>query len=186
MKEKNPYDMMGAGVPLDMTNPVFKQVADDMNETYHLTAEYNKMVPDHEPLNKLLSKIVGYEVDSSSMIRPPFYINAGKCLKIGKNVFVNQNCTMIAGADIVLEDGVMIGPMATILGVNHDLKNKNVVICKKVLIKKCAWIGARAIILPGVTIGENAVVAAGAIVTKDVEANTVVAGVPAKFVKKIE
>lgn len=186
MNDRNPYEIMGAGIPLDMTDPVFKQVADDMNETYHLTAEYNSMAPDYGPLNKLLSKIVGYEVDKSTMIRPPFYINDGKCLKLGKRVFINQNCTMVAGADIIIEDGVMIGPMATILGVNHDLKDKNVVICKKVLLKTGSWIGARAIILPGVTVGENAVVAAGAIVTKDVEPNTVVAGVPAKIIKKIE
>ena len=138
MEEQNAYEIMNAGAPLNMTNPVFQQVADDMNETYHLTNEYNRMAPDHEPLNKLLSKIVGYAVDDSTMIRPPFYINAGKCLKMGKNVFINQNCTIVAGADIIVEDGVMIGPMATILGVNHDLKDKNVVICKKVVLRKGA------------------------------------------------
>lgn len=186
IENQNPYELMAAENPVDMTDPVFKQFADDMNETYHLTAEFNKMVPDHEPLNQMLSKIVGYTVDDSIIVRPPFYINNGKCLKMSKHVFINQNCTIIAGADVEIEEGVMIGPLVTLLGVNHDLKNKNIVICKKVLLKKGCWIGARAIILPGVTVGENAVVAAGAIVTKNVEANTVVAGVPAKCIKKIE
>lgn len=95
---------------------------------------------------------------------------------------------MVDLGGITIEDDVLIGPGAYLLSVNHGLKPKRrkELELKPVLIKKNAWIGARATICPGVIVGENAVIAAGAVVTKDVPKNTVVSGVPAKIIKKIE
>ena len=89
---------------------------------------------------------------------------------------------------IELEDHVLIGPDVKILSVNHPLdpEKRRGVNLKRVKIKRNAWIGAGATICPGVTIGENAVIGAGSVVTKDVEDNSVYAGVPARFIKKIE
>ena len=92
---------------------------------------------------------------------------------------------MTAGG-ITIEDGVMIGPQVTLLTTNHDFDDHNVLICKPVHIGKNAWIGARATILPGVTVGENSIVAGGAVVTKDVEANVIVGGNPAKVLKRLK
>ena len=95
---------------------------------------------------------------------------------------------MVDLGGITIEDDVLIGPGVYLISVNHQLDPHHLkeLELKPVLIKKNAWIGAKATILPGVTVGENAVVAAGAVVTKDVPANTVVAGMPAKVIKKID
>lgn len=88
---------------------------------------------------------------------------------------------------ITIEDDVQIGPKVNLITENHpiDPANRKVLDLKSIHIKRNVWIGAAATILPGVTIGENSVVAAGAVVRKDVEANTIVAGVPAKVIKNI-
>lgn len=88
---------------------------------------------------------------------------------------------------ITLEDDVLIGPKVSLITESHPLDpiERKSLLAKPVVVKRNAWIGAGAIILPGVTVGENAVVAAGSVVNKDVAANTVVAGVPAKVVKTL-
>ena len=121
-----------------------------------------------------------------SVIFPPMQIDLAKNVKIGKNVIINHNLTCMARGSIEIEDDVMIGPEVALLTANHDFADHWVLLCGKIHIKKNAWIGARAVILPGVTVGENAVVAAGAVVTKDVAANTVVGGNPARVIRKLE
>jgi acetyltransferase-like isoleucine patch superfamily enzyme len=107
--------------------------------------------------------------------------------KIGKNVFINHACSFLDMGGITIEDHVLIGPKVNLITENHpiDPAERRSLICEPIIIKRNAWIGAAATILPGVTIGENAVVAAGAVVSKDVAANTIVGGVPAKMIKMI-
>ena len=137
---------------------------------------------------QLISEITGQKIPKSTEIRLPFYTDYGHNIKIGERVFINSNVMMVDLGGITIEDDVLIGPGAYLLSVNHGLKPKQrkELELKPVLIKKNAWIGARATICPGVIVGENAVVAAGAVVTKDVPKNTVTAGVPAKNIKKID
>lgn len=138
-------------------------------------------------INEVLGKIVGKKIDEMVAVFPPLYINYGKHLSIGKNVFINFDCTFLTLGGIVIEDNVLIGPKVSLLSEGHPLAptERGALVPGKIHIKKNAWIGANAIILPGVTIGENAVVAAGAVVSKNVEDDTVVGGVPAKFIKQI-
>lgn len=137
-------------------------------------------------ITKLLSQILDKEIQDVAVFTP-IYINYGKHITIGKNVFINFDCTFLALGGITIEDDVLIGPKVSLITENHPLnpEDRKGLICKSILIKKNAWIGANATILPGVTIGENAVVAAGAVVSKDVPDNTVVGGIPAKFLKNI-
>lgn len=114
---------------------------------------------------------------------PPMQIDMGKNVKIGRHVFINHGLTIMARGGVDIGADVMIGPGVSLLTANHDLNDHQVLLCGKITIKKNAWIGAKAMILPGVTVGENAVVAGGAVVTKDVEANTVVGGNPARVLK---
>lgn len=138
-------------------------------------------------IRQLLSEIIGDPIAESTEIRLPFYSDYGHNIKLGERIFFNANVMMVDLGGITIEDDVLTGPGAYLVSVNRKLtpSKRRELDLNSVLIKKNAWIGAKAVILPGVTVGENAVVAAGAVVTKDVEANTVVAGVPAKIIKKI-
>lgn len=139
-----------------------------------------------EEIQNYLHQITGEE-NNSVAIFTPIYINYGKNLKIGKNVFINFNCTFLDLGGITIEDDVLIGPKVSLITENHPLnpEQRQGLICNPILIKKNAWIGANATILPGVTIGENAIVAAGAVVSKDVPDNAIVGGIPAKMIKTI-
>ncbi len=143
---------------------------------------------DPAEIRNLLSQVTGSEIDETVAVFTPFHINYGKNTKIGKNVFINFDCVFLDLGGITIEDNVLIAPKVSLLSEGHPLsaENRQSLVPGHVHIKKNAWIGAGATILPGVTIGENAVVAAGAVVSKDVPANTVVGGVPAKIIKTIK
>lgn len=139
-------------------------------------------------IRDLLSKITGAEIDKSVDVFTPLYINYGKHTKIGKNVFINFDCVFLDLGGITIEDNVLIAPQVSLLSEGHPVSpnNRHSLVPGRIHIGKNSWIGAGATILPGVTVGENAVVAAGAVVSKDVPANTVVGGVPAKTIKTIK
>ncbi len=138
-------------------------------------------------IRSLLSQITGSEIDESVAIFTPIYINYGKNTKIGKNVFINFDCTLLDLGGITIEDNVLIAPKVSLLSEGHPraAENRQSLVPGHVHIKKNAWIGANATILPGVTIGANAIVAAGAVVSKDVPDNVIVGGIPAKIIKSI-
>ncbi|MBC1492470.1 sugar O-acetyltransferase [Listeria booriae] len=153
-----------------------------------LIIELNTQYHTKEKILRYLEEITGKAVDSSVDISLPFYSDFGKHITFGKNIFINQNVTFVDLGGIVIEDEVLIGPGATLITVNHLLnpENRRGLRVAPICIKKNAWIGANATILPGITVGENSVVAASAIVTKDVPDNVIVAGVPAKQISNIE
>lgn len=140
-----------------------------------------------EEMRGFLSQITGTEIDESVAVFTPLHINYGKNTKIGKNVFINFDCVFLDLGGITIEDNVLIAPKVSLLTEGHPLspENRHALIPKPIHIKKNAWIGAGATILQGVTIGENSVVAAGAVVSKDVPDNTIVGGIPAKIIKTI-
>lgn len=137
-------------------------------------------------IRELLSQITGNQIDESVAVFTPLYINYGKHTRIGKNVFINFNCTFLDLGGITIEDNVLIGPNVSILSEGHPVspENRHSLQVVSVHIKKNAWIGAGVTILQGVTIGENAVVAAGAVVSEDVPDNTVAGGIPAKVIRR--
>ncbi|PXY40435.1 acetyltransferase [Flavobacterium cheongpyeongense] len=145
----------------------------------------NSSNPDE--IRDFLSQITDTEIDVSVTVLTPLYINYGKHTKIGKNVFINFDCVFLDLGGITIEDNVLIAPKVSLLTEGHPttIENRHSLIPKPIHIKKNAWIGANATILQGVTIGENAVVASGSVVSKDVPHNTIVGGVPAKFLKTI-
>jgi len=142
---------------------------------------------DPAEINALLSQITGSEIDESVAVFTPLYINFGKNTKIGKNVFINFDCVFLDLGGITIEENVLIAPKVSLLSEGHPVSpnERQSLAPGHIHIRKNAWIGAGATILPGVTVGENAVVAAGAVVSKDVPANTVVGGIPAKHIKNI-
>jgi len=158
-------------------------------EAFAVKALLNQMnnAVNPEEITQILSRILDKELQEVTVFTP-LYINCGKHITIGKNVFINFDCTFLALGGITIEDDVLIGPKVSLITENHPLnpEERKGLTGKPILIKKNAWIGANATILPGVTIGENAVVAAGAVVSKDVPDNTIVGGIPAKFIKNIQ
>lgn len=142
---------------------------------------------DPEEIRDLLSKITGTEIDESTAVFTPLYINYGKHTKIGINVFINFDCIFLDLGGITIEDNVLIAPKVSLLSEGHPVSpaSRQSLAPGHIHIKKNAWIGANATILPGVTIGENAIVAAGAVVSKDVPDNVIVGGIPPKIIKSI-
>ncbi len=156
-------------------------------EARRITAEINGEYHTLKELRALFSKLIGKEVDDSFRLFPPFYTDCGKNIALGKGVFINSGCCFQDQAGIAIGDNTLIGHQVVLATLNHDLRpeKRASMYPAPIVIGKNVWIGAHATILPGVIIGDNAVVAAGAVVTKNVPANAVVAGVPAKIIKEI-
>ena len=169
-----------------MDDPEISKMWDFVNRAIKLSPALNN-AEDTEQIRLFLSEIIGSEIDSSTTIFVPFHTNFGRHIRIGKNVFINHACTFLDLGGITIEDHVQVGPKVNIITENHpvDPSQRNMLNLKSVLVKRNAWIGAAATILPGVTIGENAIIAAGAVVHKDVDANTIVGGIPARIIKTI-
>jgi len=181
------FDRMLAGEPIRLNDPEYIKIIEVINRTIKLNAKLN-VSEDIKQIRKKLSEIIGSNIDPSTIIFAPFYTNFGRFISIGKNVFINHACSFLDMGGINIEDNVLIGPKVNLITENHPLdpKDRKTLICKPIIIKQNAWIGAGATILPGVSIGENSVVAAGSLVNVDVPPNTVVGGVPAKHIKNIE
>jgi acetyltransferase-like isoleucine patch superfamily enzyme len=181
------FDRMKTGEPIRLNDPQYFKINEVINRTLNLSAELNTST-DIDRIRERLSEIINSKIDDSTTVFAPFHTNFGRFIQLGKNVFINHACSFLDMGGITIEDEVLIGPRVNLVTENHPLNpgDRRALICKPITIKRNAWIGAAATILPGVTIGENAVVAAGAVVSKDVPANTVVGGIPAKFIKSIE
>lgn len=148
----------------------------EINHTMPYTAEYDALV--HE--------LFAGKIGEGSRVLPPLNLVCAQHVSIGKNTTVMGGCLMMSRGGISIEDDVLIAANVQLISNNHDLHDRALLVCKPVKICRNAWIGAGATILPGVTVGENAVVAAGAVVTKDVEPNTIVGGNPARLIRRIE
>ncbi|MGN6292111.1 MAG: DapH/DapD/GlmU-related protein [Chitinophagaceae bacterium] len=180
------FNDLKSGITVGPQHPQIKDLREASYSTIRLLQQLNAS-SSPEAIRKILGEITGVVIDETVAVFPPLFINYGRHLSIGKNVFINFNCTFLTLGGIVIEDNVLIGPEVKILSEGHPLSpdERQSLIPGKVHIKQNAWIGAGATILPGISIGENAVVAAGAVVTKDVPGNTVVAGIPAKIIKSL-
>ncbi|TRZ82653.1 MAG: sugar O-acetyltransferase [Sediminibacterium sp.] len=185
--QNNIFEMMKSGKEVYQDHPQYNDFMDIVAKTLKQNLALNN-ADNVMDVREKLSEIIESKIDESTAIFAPFHINFGKHTIIGKNVYINHACSFLDLGGITIEDDVLIGPKVNLITENHPLdpNNRKTLICKPILIKRNAWIGAASTILPGVIIGENAVVAAGSVVTKDVPSNTVVAGVPAKHVKNIK
>ena len=153
-----------------------------------LLQKLNNGTADQQEIRKQLSVITNQRIDSSVEVRLPFYTDFGRNIHLGKNIFINSGVMMTDLGGVYICNNVLIGPKITIATVNHPLnpQNRHHVDLKPVYIRQNAWIGANAVIVPGITISENAVVAAGSVVTHNVPKDTMVAGVPARITKLLK
>ena len=153
-----------------------------------ITVEINNKYHEPEELRQLFSELIGKDVDNEFGMFPPFYTDFGKNITVGKNVFINSGCKFQDQGGITIGDGALIGHGVVLATLNHreDPKERAQLVPAPINIGKKVWIGANATVTPGVTIGDNSIIAAGAVVTKNVPAGVVVGGVPARYIRDIK
>jgi len=154
-----------------------------------ITDRLNRLTyDDADEVRALFSELIGQKVHDSFLLIPPFYATGGPDTRIGRNVFVNQNCTFYDLGGLDIADDVMIGPNVSLITSGHPIapsKRRAFVTAKPIVIERNVWVAAGATIIGGVTVGENSVVAAGSVVTRDVPPNTLVGGNPARVIRSI-
>lgn len=184
----NIIERMRSGELILETDPDYPKLRAEFEKTMSLVGELNSRYHTPDEIRALLAQIWEQEIDPSVRMFPPFHTAFGKFTKVGKGVFVNFGCTFLDRGGITLGDDVFIGPNVQLITENHpeQPQNRRNVYARPISIGRGVWIGAGAIILPGVTVGENSIIGAGAVVKKDVPANVIVAGVPAKIVREIK
>ena len=177
---------MDSGMPIKTDSDIHRYMEKLSQEALKLTAELNGSYHTEEEILSIMRRLTGREVDENFRMFPPFYTDCGKNLKLGKSVFFNAGCKFQDQGGITIGDGCLIGHNVVIATLNHDrsVERRGDCIPAPVVIGNHVWIGANATILPGVTIGEGAIVAAGAVVVKDVPPYVTVGGVPAKVLSE--
>ena len=179
--------MIAAGEPLE-GEEMIAFMREQSRQARRLLAELNGPFRTDEEICRLFSCITGRETDPSFRLFPPFYTDFGKNIHVGRNVFINSCCQFQDQGGIFIGDRCLIGHSVVMATLDHGFRpaDRQNLYHSPIVLGKGVWIGAHATILRGVTIGDHAVVAAGAVVTKDVPANTVVGGVPARPLRRIE
>jgi len=170
-------------IRIDVTKQTPEELALANEQAKHIF-KFNHTMPGTAGYDELMHRIFP-SMGEGSIVNTPLTAVRPHMVKIGRNVVVMPGCLIMSAGGITIDDGAMIAANVQLISNNHDLFERQVITCKPVYIGKNAWIGAGATILPGVTIGDNAVVGVASVVTKDVPADTIVVGNPAKIIKCI-
>lgn len=175
---------------IPIPSPEWDVNAEAYRRAMRLTAAINRLgIDDAARVRALFGELTGQDVDESFTLVPPFYTSGGREIRVGRKVFINQCCTIYDMGGVTIGDLVLIGPNVNIVTAGHGMKpdeRRAYVEAKPIVIEKNVWIAAAVTILGGVTIGENSVIGAGAVVTKDVPPNSFAAGVPATVIRSLD
>lgn len=180
-------EILNSGETIPADSPVHLKMHELAQRALRITAEINTGYHTPEELLSLMRRLTERNVPDSFGLFPPMHTECGLNLHIGENVFINEGCEFQDQGGITIGDGTQIGPQVVIATLNHDTEpsKRRWLHPSPVTIGRNVWIGAHVTIVPGVTIGDDAVIGAGAVVTKDVPARTVTAGVPARIMHEI-
>ena len=166
-----------------------EEIASEQLKCLDLLYDYNQTRPTEQPKRRELLKVLLAEVGENCYIEPPLHANWGRNTHLGSNVYANFNLTLVDDTDIYVGDSVMFGPNVTVATAGHpidpELRRKVAQFNIPVRIGNNVWIGAGAVILPGITIGDDSVIGAGSIVTKDIPAGVVAVGNPCRVLRPI-
>jgi len=181
-------DIFNEGKTLTMDEEATSACNHYAQEAQKITFELNSRYHDLDEIRQLFSELIGKEVSEDFRVFPPFTTDFGKNIHLGKNVFINSGCRFQDQGGIYIGDNALIGHNVVLATLNHEEnpKKRSNLIPAPIKIGNDVWIGSNATVLSGVTIGDGAILAAGAVVTKDVAKNTVVGGVPAKYIRDIK
>lgn len=181
-------DYVADGKPIRPGTEQQKMLSYLSNEARKITTKMNRDYYSSQEIRQFISELTGKVVDETLSIFPPFYTDSGKNITLGKNVFINAGCNFQDQGGIFIGDHTLIGHNVVLATLNHGIQpeDRTTLYPAPIIIGKNVWIGSNATILPGVTIGDHSIIAAGAVVSKNVSPNTIVGGVPAKVVKTIE
>lgn len=174
---------------LPLGDPETQTFMNEMSdEARRITCQINGTYHSQDELRQLFAELFGHPVPDTFRVFPPFYTDFGKNIQVGRNVFVNAGCQFQDHGGVSLGDGTLVGHNVVFATLNHDFDpaRRSWMTPAPIVVGRNVWIGSHATILQGVTIGDGAIVAAGAVVTKDVPARSIVGGVPARFIRSID
>lgn len=187
MDLKDFLDYVNSGKEVEYPSEIQEMFNELLLESTKIKSKLNCEYHTEEEIREIFSELTSQPVNDSLRLVPPFHTDCGKNIHIGENVFINSNCTMQDQGGIFIGDNVLIGHNTCLLTLNHneDPAKRANLLPAPVKIGNGAWLGSNVTVLPEVTIGDGAIIAANAVVTRDVDADTIVAGIPAKFVRKV-
>lgn len=187
MDLKELLEHFNSGKPIIGGSGIHEEMHKYYAEAKEICMDFNTHLYSDTETNNILCRLTGKDVDKSVSVQPPFNTDFGKNISFGKRIFINAGCKFQDHGGIIIGDDVLIGHNCVLATLNHDLRpeHRADMIPSPIRIGNKVWIGANATILGGVTIGDGAIIAAGAVVTKDVAPNTIVGGVPAKYIKNV-
>lgn len=188
MNTKDFLAQMNAGQPVLPGTEAAEKMNELADEAIRLCMELNTRCTSMEDRVEIMERITGRPVPDTFRLFPPFTTDCGKNIRFGERVFVNSGCRFQDQGGITIGDDALIGHNVVIATLNHSLHPAQRAATEPapVQVGERVWIGANATILPGVTIGDGAIVAAGAVITKDVAPGTIVGGVPARVIRELE
>lgn len=188
MNMQDYLEHLNAGKVVEAGSETHQFVHGASQEVIRICMEINNRYHTPEELRALMAELIGRDADEGFTLFPPFNSDCGRNIYLGRDVFVNAGCKFQDQGGIYLGDRVLVGQNVVLATLNHgmDPAHRADLHPAPIRIGDDVWIGANATVLPGVTIGDGAIVAAGAVVTRDVPAMTVVGGVPARVIKRIE
>lgn len=177
VKERKPLNTPEIYEFMNRASDEARRITFELNGAYHSMPE----------VRDLFTRLFGKPVDPSFRVFPPFYTDFGKNITVGKNVFINACCHFQDQGGITLGDNCLVGHNVVFATLNHGFapEERQSMLPAPIVVGRNVWIGSNSTILQGVTIGDNSIIAAGSVVTKDVPANAIVAGVPARFIRSI-
>ena len=176
-----------SGALVSPNEPGYDELINSIFDTMKLAYELNTGYHSSEEVRDYLSQIIGRKIDESVTLLPPFYVDFGKNIRIGKRCWIQQGCTFFDRGGITIGNDVFIAPKVNLITINHDSdpENRSATYGRPIVIEDKVWIGINSTILPGVTVGYGSIVGANSVVTHNVSPYTVVGGNPAKFIKEI-
>lgn len=182
------FDRLHQGEHIDIRDADYQREAHgEIDRCDHLCWQLRQTDPAaKQRLVELENELFNGQIKDGTYLTPPMSVDCASQVTLGKNVYINHHVTMMSLGGVQIDDGAMLGPEVGLFTVNHESDNLRTIMTKLIHIEKGAWLGARVSVLPGVTIGQGAIVGTNSVVTKDIPPYTIAVGNPARVIRQLE